>query len=124
MSRVAADKTVFTAIADPTRRAILELLRDGERSVGALRAAADEMVGPSTPSAFSQHLAVLRRAGLVAQRKAGRQRVYSVEAEPLRELSRWIAHFDTFWTERLDNPGVHLDKKFGGASGGERKDER
>jgi DNA-binding transcriptional ArsR family regulator len=111
MGRPTAETTVFTAIADPTRRAILDLLRDGERSVASLRAAADAMVGPSTPSGFSQHLAVLRRAGLVTQRKAGRRRVYSVEPAPLREVSVWIGHFDRFWSDKLVRLGQYLDRR-------------
>lgn len=106
MSRAAADASVFHAIADPTRRAILDLLRDGER-------AASDLLTPFRISqpALSQHLAVLRRAGLVRPRKSGRRRLYSVEPAPLREVADWIALYDKFWTDRLDNLGRYLDRQ-------------
>ncbi len=108
MSRVAADATVFHAIADPTRRAILELLRDGEQSVKALKARVR-----MTASALSQHLGVLRRAGLVADRREGRLRVYAVRPEPLYEVAEWIAFFDRFWDDRLTGLHEHLDRTHG-----------
>lgn len=106
MSRAAADATVFSAIADPTRRAILWSLRDGARSVSELMEPLD--IGQS---AFSQHLAVLRRAGLVTAARAGRRQIYSVNPEPLFEVCCWIRYFDQFWTERLDRLGDFLDRK-------------
>ncbi len=108
MPRAAADASVFHAIADPTRRAILDRLRDGEL-------AASELLTPfhiSQP-ALSQHLAVLRRAGLVRQRKSGRRRLYSVEPAPLRAIADWISLYDRFWTEKLDNLGRYLARQRG-----------
>lgn len=106
MSRAAADASVFHAIADPTRRAILDALRDGERAVS-------DLLKPfrMTQSALSQHLAVLRRARLVQHRKEGRKRLYSVNAAPLQEVSDWIAEYDRFWTAKLDNLGSYLDRQ-------------
>lgn len=105
MARPAADASVFTAIADPTRRAILDhLLREGDKPVKALLAA----IGASQ-SALSQHLAVLRRAGLVAFRRTGRLRLYALRPEPLAEVIDWVSVFDRFWTGRLANLGRYLD---------------
>jgi DNA-binding transcriptional ArsR family regulator len=106
MSRCVADATVFTAIADPTRRAILWSLRDGARSVSELMEPLD--VGQS---AFSQHLAVLRRAGLVTATREGRRQIYAVNPEPLYEVACWIRHFDRFWDDRLGRLGRYLDRK-------------
>ncbi|CAG1010789.1 Transcriptional repressor SdpR [Phycisphaerales bacterium] len=102
MTRPAAD-TVFQAIADPTRRAILHVLRDGERTAGDLV----ERFEISQP-AVSQHLGVLRRAGLVDDRKVGRFRVYSLRVQPLLEVVGWISEFDRLWTVKLDALGRHL----------------
>lgn len=110
MSRVAADASVFHAIADPTRRAILDLLREGEKTVSAMLEAMRRAYR-LTQSAFSQHLAVLKRAGLVASRKEGRMRVYSFRPQPLTEVVDWIAAYDRFWTEKLDKLGKYLDQR-------------
>jgi DNA-binding transcriptional ArsR family regulator len=95
---------VYQAIADPTRRQLLGLLAGAERSVGDL-AAPFAMSRP----AVSQHLRVLREAGLVAERRAGRQRLYRLQPEPLREVEVWLDHFRGFWRERLDALGAYLD---------------
>ena len=97
MARPVADEDVFRAVADPTRRAVLELLvRDGEQPVTALAQA----LNVSMPM-VSRHLAVLRSAELVTEVKAGRQRLYRLRPEPLRELFDWASIFAGFWTERL-----------------------
>lgn len=102
------DASVFQAISDPTRRAVLDALRDGERTVSALLAGQN-----MTQSALSQHLAILRKAGLVTFRKAGRQRYYALSAEPLRALSRWVAHYERFWDQKLRGLGDYLEKTHG-----------
>ena len=106
MGRRNADSSVFTAIADPTRRAILWQLRDGERSVTDLMEPLD-----LSQSAFSQHLGILREAGLVQARRDGRHQIYSVNAEALYEVAEWIQHFDRFWTDRFDRLGRYLDRR-------------
>jgi DNA-binding transcriptional ArsR family regulator len=85
------------AIADPTRRRIVELLADGERSAGEI-AAQFETSRPGV----SRHLRVLREHGLVQVRSDGQRRLYSLDAEPLAELDSWLAHYRGFWTNRLD----------------------
>ena len=88
---------VFAALADPTRRRLLELLVTGERSAGELAAE----FGISRPG-VSRHLRVLREAGLVRARGDGQRRLYSVDPEPLAEVAEWLAPWRAFWAQRLD----------------------
>jgi DNA-binding transcriptional ArsR family regulator len=88
---------VFEALADPTRRRLLELLADGERSAGSLAAE----FALSRPG-VSRHLRVLREAGLVRSRGAGQHRLYSVDLGPLAELDAWLDRWRGFWAQRLD----------------------
>jgi DNA-binding transcriptional ArsR family regulator len=105
--RPPADRDVFRAVADPTRRAALETLgRRGEQTVSALA----EVLGVDMP-VLSRHLAVLRSAGLVSEKKAGRNRLYRLEPAPLRELFDWAGIFSEFWSERVDNLRAHLDRR-------------
>lgn len=98
---------VFRAVADPTRRAIIESLgRRGEQTVGALA----ESVGQSVPL-VSRHLAILRAAGLVEERPAGRHRFYRVHPAPLHDLYDWAGLFSEFWTERVDSLRRYLERK-------------
>jgi DNA-binding transcriptional ArsR family regulator len=89
---------VFKALADPNRRAIFERLTLGEAAVRDLT----PCFRISQP-AVSQHLAVLREAGLVTERRDGRLAYYRVEPKGLQPLIDWIAHYQAFWTERLDS---------------------
>jgi DNA-binding transcriptional ArsR family regulator len=91
------ETAVFRALADPSRRAILERLTRGESAVKDLTARFD-----ISQPAVSQHLATLRRAGLVAERREGRLVYYRVEPKGLRPLIDWITHYRAFWPERLD----------------------
>jgi DNA-binding transcriptional ArsR family regulator len=104
MSRSAASADVFVAIADPTRRALLDRLRQGEQPVKELA----EPFEMSLP-AISQHLQVLSEVGLVSQRRAGRQRFYRVNPEPLKQVYDWVAHYEKFWQEKLDALGHYLE---------------
>lgn len=97
---------VFRAVSDPTRRRILDLLLGGELSVKEILAA----FSISQP-AISQHLRVLRTAGLVKERKDGRRRLYRLQAGPLRAVYDWAAHYEQFWSERLDELGRYLDRE-------------
>jgi DNA-binding transcriptional ArsR family regulator len=101
----AADR-VFAALSSPVRRDVLRLLREGgPRSVQDL-AGNFEMARPS----FSEHLRVLREAGLVSERKDGRQRLYRLEAIPLTEVQDWLNPYERFWRERLTELGNLLDR--------------
>jgi DNA-binding transcriptional ArsR family regulator len=90
------DDTVFRALADPSRRAIYERLTRGEAAVKDLKARFD-----ISQPAVSQHLATLRKAGLVSERREGRFVYYRVESKGLRPLVDWIAHYQAFWHDRL-----------------------
>lgn len=103
MSRGAVDSP-FTAIACPTRRRLLDLLKGGERSVSELT----EALEISQP-AVSQHLAALRGVGLVAERREGRFRYYRLEAEPLAAVMAWVQSYERYWQGRLDALGCTLD---------------
>jgi DNA-binding transcriptional ArsR family regulator len=95
MSRaVAAENRIFHALADPSRRAIFELLTRGEAPVKTLTARFD-----ISQPAVSQHLATLKEAGLVNGRREGRCVYYRVEPRGMRPLIDWIAHYRAFWTE-------------------------
>jgi DNA-binding transcriptional ArsR family regulator len=97
---------VFRAVSDPTRRALLELLSVAERSVSEL-VTHFEISQP----AVSQHLRLLVDAGLARVRRDGRQRIYALEAAPLREVYDWAAHYQQFWDEHLLRLGQYLDKR-------------
>jgi DNA-binding transcriptional ArsR family regulator len=97
---------VFRALADPTRRAILDRLRRREHGVSALC----EPFAMSQP-AISQHLRVLADAGLIVARRSGRERLYALRAEPLRQVFDWLEHFQQFWTDKLDALGDYLEEE-------------
>jgi DNA-binding transcriptional ArsR family regulator len=97
--------TAFEALADPTRRRVVELLAERERTAGELASA----FTVSRP-AVSRHLRVLREAGLVRWRGEAQTRVYSLDPEPLDELDRWIRSLRRFWPERLDDLEQHLER--------------
>jgi DNA-binding transcriptional ArsR family regulator len=100
-----AHSDVFQAIANPGRRAILDQLSEGEQPVNALA----EPFDMSLP-AVSQQLRILRRAGLVTERRIGRQRLYSLNPEPLREVRDWMRRYEKFWARKLRRLGAYLDK--------------
>ncbi len=96
---------IFDALADPTRRRILELLRDRERPVGELVA----NLGMSQP-AVSRHLRLLREAGLVAATVDAQRRLYRLRPQSLRELDAWLEPYRLLWSGRLDELEAHLDE--------------
>jgi DNA-binding transcriptional ArsR family regulator len=95
----------FAVLADPTRRDILDLLRDGERPVGTL---VDDL-GMSQP-AVSKHLRVLRDAGLVEVRPDAQRRLYRIRPEPLVEIDEWLAPYRRLWSGSLDRLARHLEE--------------
>lgn len=97
MARISTQGDVFAAIADPTRRRLLERIGNRERSVADL----STEVG-ATLANVSLHLQVLNRAGLVDRRVAGRQRLYRLNPAPLVTVTDWAAQLSAFWSDRLD----------------------
>lgn len=97
---------VFHALADPTRRGILDLLRATERSAGNL---ADRF--PVSRPAVSRHLRVLRQAGLVVDRKEAQSRYYRLAPDALREVDRWLDRYRVFWTARMQHLKRYVEQK-------------
>jgi DNA-binding transcriptional ArsR family regulator len=98
--------TTFELVADASRRQILDLLRERERSVSELVA----RLGLTQP-AVSKQLRTLRGAGLVRVRRDAQRRWYQLQAEPLAELDAWLEPYRQFWASRLDALERHLDKE-------------
>jgi DNA-binding transcriptional ArsR family regulator len=94
----------YTALAEPHRRQILDLLRDGERPAGDFV----DRLELSQPG-VSKHLKVLREAGLVAVRQDGRRRLYALCPQPLAEVDAWLEPYRAFWSNRLDVLERHLE---------------
>lgn len=96
--------STFEVLAEPRRRQILDLLREGERPVGDLV----HRLGLSQP-AVSKHLRVLREVGLVEVRQDAQRRLYRLRAEPLAEVDSWLTPYRTLWARSLDALERHLD---------------
>src|SRR5262245_17944804 len=101
-----AQLDAFQALADPTRRLIVESLRGGERQVNDIvrRAGIDQ-------SGVSRHLRILNEAGFVSVRPDAQRRLYSLRPEPFRELDRWLAAYRDLWEARLDKFGDALEAR-------------
>ena len=100
------ERDVFQALADPTRRAILGLLRHGSQPVGSI--ARDF---PVSRPAISRHLRILREAELVSEIRAGRNRFYEINAAPLRTVDDWLAHYRHMWQHQLRNLKRYVEDK-------------
>ena len=98
-------EAIFTAVADPTRRALLERLRTG----GPL--SLTKLAAPLSISrqAVTKHLRVLESSGLISARRVGRERIHRLEAAPLRQVERWLEPYEAFWDERLQRLRNHLE---------------
>jgi DNA-binding transcriptional ArsR family regulator len=97
--------SVFGALADPTRRAILVRLAEGDLPVGELAAPF-----PMSQPAISRHLKVLESAGLISRTRRATARLSHLEAEPLRDATEWLARYQAFWDERFDQLDELLDR--------------
>ncbi|HEY6491603.1 MAG: metalloregulator ArsR/SmtB family transcription factor [Terracidiphilus sp.] len=102
--------SIFDALADPTRRSILEVLCRGGQPVGQIAEAF-----PVSRPAVSKHLGLLRRARLVHERREGRHRVYALDAEPLKVVDTWLNRYRAFWDASLQGLKAYLEEE--GASG-------
>ena len=96
----------FETLADPTRRRIVEALRNGERQVGAI---VDE--ARVHQSGVSRHLRILQESGFVSVRPDGQRRLYALRPEPFRELDAWLAGYRRLWEARLDRFGAALEER-------------
>lgn len=96
MAALSQKHDVFHAIADPTRRKLLQLLADGEWSVTAI-----SKQFPISRTAVSKHLRILAEAGLVQKRKTGRETRYRLDPNPLFELKQWLSFYEQFWENKL-----------------------
>ncbi len=97
----------FAVLGDPVRRRILELLAPGEQPAGDVAARIQGEFGLTQP-AVSRHLRVLRENGFAQVRAEGTRRLYAVDADPLRDVDRWLQPFRDFWSQRLDALGTEL----------------
>jgi DNA-binding transcriptional ArsR family regulator len=102
-----SSEATFQALADPTRRAVLDLLRTGRQPAGRIAS-----VFPVSRPAISKHLRLLRRARLVREHREGRNRVYELNPEPLRDVDSWIEHYRVFWTASLNNLKAFVEAEY------------
>jgi DNA-binding transcriptional ArsR family regulator len=109
----------MTAVADPIRRQVIELLARGERSAGEI----GELFPIAQPS-MSRHLRVLRNAGIVNVRADSTRRIYSLNPRPLEEIERWAARHLKMWHEKFDKLGQHLDAMAAAEEKQSRKERR
>jgi len=100
-------EATFQALADPTRRAVLDLLRRGSQPAGQIANAF-----PVSRPAISKHLRLLRRAHLVREHREGRHRVYQLNPEPLRAVDSWIGQYRVFWTRSLNNLKAFVEAEY------------
>src|SRR6201996_4843202 len=98
-------ESAFAIIAEPNRRAILNLLVSAEQSVGDI----EEQLRLPQPS-VSKHLRVLREAGFVESRVDAQRRLYRIRPEPLMEIDAWLGRFRRFWSTHVDALERHLDR--------------
>jgi DNA-binding transcriptional ArsR family regulator len=115
----AASEVTFQALADPTRRAVLDLLRRGSQPAGQIASAF-----PVSRPAISKHLRLLRRAHLVREHREGRNRVYQLNPEPLRAVDSWIEHYRVFWTANLNSLKAFVETEYEKEMHEEKKSSR
>jgi DNA-binding transcriptional ArsR family regulator len=106
MPRPQASSDVFSAVSDPTRRAILDRLRRGSAPVNDI-ASGFRMTRP----AVSRHLRVLRRAHLVREKRSGRERIYELTPDRIEHVARWAEEYRQFWHDSLTNLKRHLESE-------------
>jgi len=105
-------EATFHALADPTRRAVLDLLRSGARPAGQIAEAF-----PISRPAISKHLRQLRKAQLVMETRSGRHRVYQLNAEPLKAVGAWLEQYRNFWQMNLGNLKSFVEQEYVRESG-------
>jgi DNA-binding transcriptional ArsR family regulator len=103
-----SSEATFSALADPTRRAVLDLLRQGSYPAGQIAKAF-----PVSRPAISKHLRLLRRAHLVRERREGRHRFYQLNPEPLKAVDSWLDQYRVFWQANLANLKSFVEEEWG-----------
>lgn len=106
-SSASSAEVTFQALADPTRRAVLDLLRNGSQAAGEIAHAF-----PISRPAISKHLRLLRRAHLVREQRHGRNRVYQLNPEPLRAVDNWLDRYRDFWKLNLSNLKTFVEAEY------------
>ena len=106
----------FSALADPTRRALLDLLRGGSQPAGQIA-----LSFPVSRPAISKHLRLLRKAQLVREHRRGRHRFYEINPEPLKAVDRWLEHYRIFWNSKLAGLKTFVESETAGADRPETK---
>jgi DNA-binding transcriptional ArsR family regulator len=109
-------EAAFSALADPTRRAVLDLLRKGSQPAGQIASAF-----PVSRPAISKHLRLLRKAHLVEERREGRHRVYQLNPEPLRAVDTWLEQYRVFWQANLASLKTFVEAEYAKESGSQTK---
>ena len=105
-------ESTFQALADPTRRAVLDLLRRGAQPAGQIAEAF-----PISRPAISKHLRQLRKASLVVETRSGRHRVYQLNAQPLKAVNAWLEQYRQFWQINLGNLKAFVENEYARESG-------
>src|SRR5579864_3221389 len=100
-------EATFQVLADPTRRAVLDLLRSGTQPAGQIAKAF-----PVSRPAISKHLRLLRRAHLVQERREGRHRFYQLNPEPLKAVDSWLEQYRVFWQTSLANLKIFVEAEY------------
>ena len=118
-NHMVTDPAAFRALADPTRRALLDLLREWRKPV-------HEMANhfPVSRPAISKHLRMLREAELVVERREGREVYYELNAAPLKEVDRWMEKYRELWQSRLARLKAQVEGRRGDRAGGEARGTR
>ena len=107
---------IFGALADPTRRAMLDMLRRGSQPAGQIAQAF-----PVSRPAISKHLRILRRAHLVGERRNGRHRVYHLNPEPIKSVDSWVQQYRVFWQSSLENLKAFVEAEYVKETSGKTK---
>ena len=105
-------EATFHALADPTRRAVLDLLRSGEQPAGVIANAF-----PVSRPAISKHLRQLRKARLVVEHRRGRHRLYQLNPEPLKAVDSWVEQYRRFWQINLANLKTFVEDEYAREAG-------
>jgi DNA-binding transcriptional ArsR family regulator len=112
-------EAAFSALADPTRRAVLDLLRQGSKPAGQIARAF-----PVSRPAISKHLRLLRRAHLVEQRREGRHRFYQLNPEPLKAVDSWLEHYRVFWQANLTSLKAFVETEYAKETAGSKSSRK